>query len=76
MPPDGKPMSRLLTTSEAAKYLGLSEESLERYRYNGSPSIPFLRVGAGRGRILYRIEDLDAYLASCVRFSTSDRGPG
>lgn len=42
-------------------------------RLTGTPQIPFVRVGAGRGRIRYRQSDLDAYIASCLRSSTSER---
>ncbi len=63
----------LYSTEEAAKYLGLSPQSLCRYRLTGEPHIPFVRVGSGRGRVRYRQSDLDAYIASCVRSSTSER---
>lgn len=63
----------LYSTEEAAHYLGLSPQSLCRYRLTGVPHIPFVRVGSGRGRIRYRQSDLDAYIASCVRSSTSER---
>lgn len=67
--------NRRLDTRAAAAYLGLRPKSLERYRVTGIPHIPYLKLGAGKGRIYYRIEDLDAYVESCVRRSTSQRGP-
>lgn len=62
---------RLLTTKEAAKYLGLSKAFLERDRWAGA-KIPFIKVGSRAVR--YRMADLEAFLASRVRYSTSDPG--
>lgn len=64
-------LAKLLTTKEAANYLGVSKAFLERDRWAGA-QIPFLRVGSRTVR--YRREDLDTYLASRVRRSTSDQG--
>jgi excisionase family DNA binding protein len=64
-------LTRLLTTKEAAAYLGLSKAFLERDRWAGA-RIPFLRVG--NRAVRYRQEDLDAYLDSRVRHSTSEHG--
>lgn len=63
--------SNLLTTKEAAKYLGVSKAFLERDRWAGA-RIPFVKVGSRAVR--YRPNDLTAYLDSQVRRSTSDRG--
>lgn len=62
----------LLTTEQAAHYLGLSKAFLERDRWAGA-KIPFIRIGVRAVR--YRNADLDAYIASRVRRSTSDPGP-
>lgn len=59
----------LLTTKEAAKYLGLSKAFLERDRWAGA-RIPFLRVGSRAVR--YRISDLERYLNSRIKHSTSE----
>lgn len=50
-------------SAEAATYLGLSPHTLEDWRRRGiGPT--YRRVGSNsRARILYLIEDLDAYLA-------------
>ena len=61
----------LLTTTEAAAYVGLSHRTLERYRVTGQGP-PYLKVGR---RVLYRRADLDAWLENKVRRSTSDPGP-
>jgi predicted DNA-binding transcriptional regulator AlpA len=61
----------LLTQREAALALRLSERTLERSRVTGlGPRF----VKAGR-RILYRLEDIEAWITSRVRSSTSE-SPG
>ena len=61
----------LLTTEEAAAHVGVSPRTLERYRVTGAGP-RFLKVGR---KVLYRLADLDAWLESRVRRSTSDPGP-
>ncbi|MCZ6749908.1 MAG: DNA-binding protein [SAR324 cluster bacterium] len=61
-----------LDTSAAAKYCCVSKALLEKLRcYGGGPV--FCRLGLGRGRIVYRVADLDDWLRSNRRRSTSDR---
>ncbi|MCC5858606.1 MAG: helix-turn-helix domain-containing protein [Ectothiorhodospiraceae bacterium] len=62
--------SALLTTAEAARYIGMSKAFLERDRWAGA-RIPFVRVGSRAVR--YRQADLEAYLGSRVRHSTSEQ---
>ena len=59
---------QLLTTKEAAQFLGVSKAFLERDRWAGA-RIPFIRVGDRAVR--YRVADLEAYIASRQRTSTS-----
>lgn len=61
----------LLTTHEAAQFLGVSKAFLERDRWAGA-RIPFVKVGARAVR--YRAEDLNTYINAQVRQSTSDSG--
>lgn len=61
--------NRILTTKDAAAYLGVSKAFLERDRWAGA-RIPFVRVGSRAVR--YRATDLDAYLNSRIRRSTSE----
>ena len=63
--------NKLLTTSEAANFLCVSIAFLERDRWAGA-RIPFIKVGSRAVR--YRQSDLDNYLDSQVRHSTSDPG--
>ena len=58
----------LLSQREAATMLGLSPRTLERFRCTGFG--PAYRK-PGR-RVLYRPADLDTWIASSVRHSTSD----
>jgi hypothetical protein len=61
-------MTSLLTAREAAVWLRLSLRSLERLRLVGGGPV---YVKAGR-RVLYRQADLDTWIASRVRASTSE----
>ena len=61
----------LVTTKQAACYLAVSTAFLERDRWAGA-RIPFVKVGAGAVR--YRLSDLEDYVASHLRVSTSDPG--
>lgn len=62
-------IKKLLTTKEAAQYLGVSEAFLERDRWAGA-KIPFVRVGTRAVR--YELAALEAYVKSQVRRSTSE----
>jgi predicted DNA-binding transcriptional regulator AlpA len=61
--------SRVKLTPEAAHYIGASETFLEKARCAGDGP-PFIRIGARK--VGYLVEDLDKWLASRRRTSTSD----
>ena len=61
--------TKLLTTKEAARYLGVSEAFLERDRWAGA-RIPFIKVGSRAVR--YRPIDLENFLDSQIHHSTSE----
>lgn len=63
--------TQLLDTKQAAQFLGLSKAFLERDRWAGA-KVPFIKIGDRAVR--YRIEDLEAYIESRIRVSTSDTG--
>lgn len=56
------PPSPVLTTAEAAAYLSVSRSWLEKARLQGRGP-RYIRCGA---RVLYRISDLDAFLAGAT----------
>ena len=62
-----------LATPAAAKHCGVSAALFEKLRCVGGGAI-FCRLGRGRGRIVYRVSDLDDWLRSNRRRSTSDPG--
>lgn len=64
--------SRMLRTPEAADYCGSSASTFEKLRLTGGGP-PYLKVGR---RVVYDVRDLDAWLASKKRRSTSDPGVG
>ncbi|MEZ5548904.1 MAG: helix-turn-helix domain-containing protein [Pseudomonadales bacterium] len=61
--------SQLLNTQQAATYLSVSKAFLERDRWAGA-RVPFIKIGSRAVR--YRAEDLDAYIESRVKHSTSE----
>ena len=63
---------RYLKTPDAAIHLGLSARTLEKHRCFGTGPV-FRRLG---GRIVYAIDDLEAWAALGSRRSTSDPGNG
>jgi predicted DNA-binding transcriptional regulator AlpA len=63
---------RYLRTTEAARILGLSGRTLEKHRtYGTGPS--YRKLG---GRVVYALEDLQAWADVGLRQSTSDPGKG
>jgi hypothetical protein len=60
----------VLPASEAARVLGLSPSTLAKLRLRGSGPI-YCKLGR---RVLYRPDDLSAWLAEHLRMSTSDPG--
>lgn len=65
--------TQILNTTQAAKFLCVSKAFLERDRWAGA-RIPFIKVGSRAVR--YRMSDLESFLESQVRTSTSDPGKG
>jgi len=63
---------RYLRTPEAARFVGLSLRTLEKHRtYGTGPR--YSKLG---GRVVYRLEDLQAWVALGAKASTSDPGVG
>ncbi|GGZ05590.1 helix-turn-helix transcriptional regulator [Novosphingobium colocasiae] len=63
---------RYLRTPDAAKLLGLSPRTLEKHRCYGTGPV-FRRLG---GRVVYALDDLEAWADLGTRRSTSDPGVG
>ena len=61
---DQTPQSDLLTTEQAAAYLGVKPRSLEVWRCVGRYDLPYIKVGR---LVRYRRSDLDAFLERNVR---------
>ena len=51
----------LLTTSKAAARIGMTKQALSYWRKRG---VGPRYIKAGMSRVLYRVSDLDAYIAS------------
>jgi predicted DNA-binding transcriptional regulator AlpA len=63
-------MPQLLNQREAADLCRLSPRTLERWRCRGGGPV-YRKLGR---RVLYRPADIDAWIASRLRHSTSDMG--
>ena len=63
----------LLTQAQAARFLHIRPGSLANWRWRGEGP-PFVRLS--RRAIRYRRSDLDAWIRTRVRKSTSDTGHG
>ena len=61
--------TQLLNTQQAAEFLGVSIAFLERDRWAGA-RVPFIKVGSRAVR--YQLNDLERYIESCRRRSTSE----
>lgn len=66
--------SKLLSTPQAAEYLGLKPNYLEKLRISGGGPAFVKITGGPAGMIRYTREDLDAWVAASRRRSTSDTG--
>ena len=63
---------RFLRTPEAARFLGLSGRTLEKHRtYGTGPQ--YRKIG---GRVVYALDDLQAWADIGAKKSTSDPGAG
>ena len=65
---------RVRSVREAASLLGISKSTLDKLRCTGDGP-RYVSLGTGKGaRIGYRLPDLQVWLDSRVRKSTSDMG--
>jgi len=63
---------RYLRTPEAARFLSLSHRTLEKHRSYGTGPL-YRKIG---GRVVYSLEDLQAWAERGTKTSTSDPGQG
>ena len=68
--PSSRVTPRFVRTHDAAAFLGLSGRTLEKHRCTGTGPV-YRKLG---GRVVYAIEDLEAWAAERARNSTSDPG--
>lgn len=60
----------LLTEKQAAELLGFSRRTLQGWRSEGGPGLPFVRIS--KGCVRYRRSDIEAWILSQLRTSTAD----
>jgi excisionase family DNA binding protein len=63
-----EPKGGLLDCGAAAKYLGISKSTLDKWRVTGRSPVHY-KIGR---RVLFRASDLDVWLESRKRRSTSE----
>lgn len=63
---------RFVRTQQAAAYLGLSHRTLEKHRTFGTGPA-YRKLG---GRVVYAVEDLQAWADRGAKISTTDPGAG
>lgn len=63
-------MTQLFTPKEAAEMLCVSDLTLRKWRWEGKGP-QFVKIGR---KVAYRPVDLDAWVQSQLRISTSDKG--
>jgi predicted DNA-binding transcriptional regulator AlpA len=64
---------RWLNPEQAARYLGISEPTLARWRLSGDGP-PYSKYGNKNGMVRYSRPGIDAWLEARSRSSTSDGG--
>lgn len=62
--PDAEKAGPLLSRTSAARYLGLSPQTLAQWACNKKVLLPYLKIGR---RVMYRRADLDAFIAANVQ---------
>ena len=68
--PINDPAPRYLRTPDAARFVGLSIRTLEKHRIYGTGP-RYSKLG---GRVVYRLDHLQAWADSAAKASTSDPG--
>lgn len=64
-------MSAYLTTAEVAQILGYCPQTIRAWRYRGTGP-RYIRLGGPKGRALYDVEELSAWLEAKKANSTSE----
>lgn len=59
---------KYMNTHDAAGYIGLGKSTLDKWRSQRSDGPRFMKLGR---RVVYRVEDLDNWVAENRRHSTS-----
>lgn len=64
------PMSRYITTEQAANYCGFSPRTFEKYRVTGEGP-RYIKRGK---KVLYAVEELESWMRDGLRRSTTHTG--
>jgi hypothetical protein len=65
---------KYMNAEETSAFIGIAVQTLARWRSEGGKDLPFIRVS--RGRIMYDVDDLTAWMnARRVRSTSEATGP-
>ncbi len=73
LPAPSRNPNRLLTEKEVEAEYGINHRTLQAWRVRRSDGIPFIHLGRA---VRYRVKDVEAWLDSQTKRSTSDPGRG
>ncbi len=68
-----KSIHNLIQPEQAAEVLGISPGTLQVWRSTGRYNLPYVKVG---GRVMYRPEDVQAFIESRLHNHTGDVAQG
>lgn len=63
-------LSPLLCRKDAARYLGVSHQTLAQWAYNQRVALPYLKLGR---RVFYRKADLDSFIAANIQVAAGSK---
>lgn len=64
------PPKKYLNAEETSQFIGVAVQTLAKWRCAGGSGLPFIRVGTRR--VMYAIDDLNAWMNERRVFSTSE----
>ena len=67
-------MHTLLNTDQAASYLGVTAHTLNNWRHKGMGPRFIKTTRSSRGKVFYRLRDIEAWQNANLYSSTSDVG--
>ena len=71
--PQTAPLKTYMTAEEASAFIGVAVQTLAKWRHLGGVGPTFIKVSSGtRGRVMYAVDDLTAWMTARRATSTSE----